>query len=160
MPDANTCATGRDLTTIPLRGHLIHVWRQPEPAKRPCAWRVVRDDQHTAGAGEADTDAEAWAAALALVHGDDAPAADQRQREPLLAGADAAVRALWHAANLARAAQAFAERAILEPAAEEAARDGARHVVKDVLETLARDADAAAERLWGVCSTTEGADHA
>lgn len=85
---------------------------------------------------------------------------DQRPREPLLAGADAAVHALWRAANLARAAQAYAERAILEPPAEAVERDGARLVVKDVLELLARDADAAAELLWGVCSTTEGIDHA
>ena len=97
MADTSISATARDLTTIPLRGHLIHVWRQLEPAKRPCAWRVVRDDQNAVGAGEADTDAAAWAAALALVPGDDAPAAAVKDTlDTLVRDADAAAaRAKW-----------------------------------------------------------------
>lgn len=148
-------AVERDVTIIRLPGCSASVTRENDRF----VWRVEPiDDAGTFG--EANTAAEAWAAALALVPRGDATLPNQHQRKPLLAGANAAVRELWHAANLARAAQAFAENAILEPPDEGAERDGARYVVRDVLETLARDADAAAARLWDACSTAEGADHA
>ena len=81
MPDTN------DLQTIPLRGHQVHVWRQPEPMKHAFAWRVVRDSDFAEHAGQADTAAEAWDAALGLLL-----AATGRRRAPVgnyLAAADA-----------------------------------------------------------------------
>ena len=55
--------------------------------------------------------------------------------------------ACWHAAHLARVASAFAQSAIMEPPSPGTDRDTARLAVKDTLDTLVRDADAAAARL-------------
>ncbi len=77
--------TERDLTTIPLRGHQVHVWRQPEPTKHAFAWRVVRDSDFAEHAGQADTDAEAWDAALGLLL-----SATERRRAPVGKYLDAA----------------------------------------------------------------------
>ena len=79
MATANSSAAGatparRDLQSIPLRGHTVYVWRSPEPTKHAFAWRVVMDtdQREEVAAGEADTAADAWDAALAQV-----PDADQ-----------------------------------------------------------------------------------
>ncbi|OIQ84287.1 hypothetical protein GALL_338840 [mine drainage metagenome] len=58
-----------------------------------------------------------------------------------------AQRALWRAASLARVSQAFAEARISEPSDDEMQRDEDRSAIKDALETLARDAAAAADGL-------------
>ena len=76
MATANGSAAGatparRDLQSIPLRGHTVYVWRQPEPTKHAVAWRVVRDaDQREVASGEAGPEPEAWNVALAQVPGD------------------------------------------------------------------------------------------
>ncbi len=137
-----------DLTTIPLRGHLLHVWRQPGPAKHAFAWRVVRDDLASIGEGEADTAAEAWDAALALVPEKDGRAQQMVAMHELTAeDVDQLQEAYWHAAHLARVASAFAQTAIMEWPTTGVERDTARLAVKDTLDTLARDAEAAAKRL-------------
>ena len=56
-----------DIKTIPLHGHLVHVWRQSESDGQPFAWSVVRDDLHQVGTGAAETVAQAWERAIAMV---------------------------------------------------------------------------------------------
>ena len=79
MATANGSATGatpaqRDLQSIPLRGHTVYVWRQPEPTKHAFGWRVLRaEDLQLVTQSEADTAADAWSAALACVPEDESP---------------------------------------------------------------------------------------
>lgn len=68
-------------------------------------------------------------------------------RNPTKEDFNAGVEALIHAANLARVASAFAQGAIIDPSGDEQERNTARLAVRDTLDTLVRDAHAAAERL-------------
>ncbi len=65
-----TRAPTHEIQSIPLRGHIASVWRQPEPTKHAFAWRVVCDASQSIANGEADTAAEAWSAAVSKVSGD------------------------------------------------------------------------------------------
>ena len=80
MATANGNAAGatparRDLQSIPLRGHTVYVWRQPEPTKHAFAWRVVADtdQREEVAAGEADDSRQAWEQAIAIVGAVPAP---------------------------------------------------------------------------------------
>ena len=70
----------------------------------------------------------------------------------------AAQEALWHAGHLARVASRFAQDAIMEPERDSVARDTARLAVKDTLDTLVRDVDAAAQRLGQQLTVADGAE--
>lgn len=67
-PNATRAPT-HEIQSIPLRGHLVHVWRQSEADKHPYAWRVLRgEDPKPIGQSEADSAAAAWEDAIAFVN--------------------------------------------------------------------------------------------